>query len=380
MSKPKKLSICVISESNSFADPRPARVINYLKNIHSITVIGRDVQQQENIMALSYDRPQKRTFIQDLKLYYNIFLRRYISLVKIPTRMKIVEDIKRSNFDIIFCHDLILLPIILENKKNAKVIFDAREFYPKENEKNFRWKLLFSNFNDWLCRKYLKHVDYMYSVSYNYAKEYGKAYNIQCNVLHSLPKYYDYNKIKINNGKIKIIHHGVANEDRLTHLMIEMMDYVDERFELDLMILPNQQDYFKKLNDMVKIRSNVNIIPAVKYEQIIPFISNYDIGLFLAPPNSFNLEFCLPNKFFEFIQARLAIAIGPSVEMKKFIEKYDLGVFSDEFTPKSLAEKLNNLTENDILKFKKNSNEAAKVLNSNSTNLLIEKIIKEVLS
>ena len=54
----------------------------------------------------------------------------------------------------------------------------------------------------------------------------------------------------------------------------------------------------------------------------LPRMANdYDVGLYLLPPTNFNQRYALPNKFFEFIQGRLAIAIGPSPEMAKLVER-----------------------------------------------------------
>ena len=41
--------------------------------------------------------------------------------------------------------------------------------------------------------------------------------------------------------------------------------------------------------------------------------------------------------------------------MKKYVEKYKLGVVANDFNPESLADQLNGLTNEQILNFKKNS-------------------------
>ena len=96
-------------------------------------------------------------------------------------------------------------------------------------------------------------------------------------------------------------------------------------------------------------------------------------------PTNFNGYKALPNKFFEFIQARLAIAIGPSPEMSKLVQQYNLGIIAKDFTPKSMAEELNKLTKQDILKYKENSNKTAKILNAEKEGEKILKILEEVL-
>ena len=62
-------------------------------------------------------------------------------------------------------------------------------------------------------------------------------------------------------------------------------------------------------------------------------ISTYDVGLCTYAPHSFSARYALPNKFFDSLQARLCIAIGPLPEMKRLVERFDCGVVAEDFTP-----------------------------------------------
>ncbi len=172
----------------------------------------------------------------------------------------------------------------------------------------------------------------------------------------------------------------MASPERGIEVMIETMDYVDSRFHLDLMLVPNyQRDYYQTLQAMVEKRKNVRILPPVSFEEIIPFSTQYDIGIFLCPPTTFNLEKCLPNKFFEFIQARLAIAIGPSPEMARLTKQYNLGIISKDFSAKEMAKSLNALTKEQILQYKENANQTAKILNAEKEGEKLLGVLEEVL-
>ena len=117
----------------------------------------------------------------------------------------------------------------------------------------------------------------------------------------------------------------MASKERGIEKMIEMMEYLDSRFTLDLMLVKTaDEEYFKNLESQVSQTKNTRIIPTVPFEEIIPFTSQYDIGFYILQPTNFNGYNALPNKFFEFIQARLAIAIGPSPEMSKYVKTYNL--------------------------------------------------------
>lgn len=100
--------------------------------------------------------------------------------------------------------------------------------------------------------------------------------------------------------------------------MIWLMDHLDDRFEMYLMLVPTDQDYLTELKKLAGNRA-VEFLPTVPTQQISTFINQFDLGLFIVEPVNFNYTHALPNKFFEFIQARLGIVIGPSPEMKRIV-------------------------------------------------------------
>src|SRR5207253_1265941 len=105
---------------------------------------------------------------------------------------------------------------------------------------------------------------------------------------------------------------------------------------------------------------------------------NYDMGVFLLPPINFNYKNTLPNKLFDFIQARLGIAIGPTPEMVEIVNQYNIGVVSLDFTARSLAAVLNSLTLKDVVAFKQNTENAAKKYNAENNAVELNRIVAEL--
>jgi hypothetical protein len=194
----------------------------------------------------------------------------------------------------------------------------------------------------------------------------------------SLPTLQDLHPLKPHPDHIKIVHHGAVGRSRKTEIMLEMMDYLDERFTLDLMMIVGDVRYWERIVSLAGKKKNIRIVSPVSMQEIVLKTNQYDIGLFLVPPTNFNLQFTLPNKLFEYIQARLAVAIGPSIEMKKIVEKYDCGIVSKDFSPISLARELNRLSVEDILHFKENSHKAAQELNAERNAKRIRQIVREL--
>ncbi|KQO28885.1 hypothetical protein ASF15_14300 [Pseudomonas sp. Leaf83] len=145
--------------------------------------------------------------------------------------------------------------------------------------------------------------------------------------------------------------------------MIEMMRYLDSRFTLDFMLVENDPLYLAELKEVAKEDARIRFVNPVPMQEICQRLNDYDIGVFLLPPVNFNYEHALPNKFFEFIQARLAIAIGPSPEMAALTRRYECGVVADSFDPQDLAVMLQRLDTQSIADFKQASHLAAGDLN-----------------
>ena len=74
-------------------------------------------------------------------------------------------------------------------------------------EDNLRWRILFAPLMNWLCKEYLKKVDYLYTVSEGLAKEYEKCYQVHADVIMSSSKRFNnLNSFNVDNSNIKLIH------------------------------------------------------------------------------------------------------------------------------------------------------------------------------
>lgn len=101
------------------------------------------------------------------------------------------------------------------------------------------------------------------------------------------------------------------------------------------MFVNNNPSYYEKLLNLSKDNPRIKFRDPVPMTGVFQTINDYDIGLFLLLPVGFNNQMSLLNKFFEFIQARLSLAIWPSLEMGKIPREYNCGVVSEDFSVKS---------------------------------------------
>lgn len=156
------------------------------------------------------------------------------------------------------------------------------------------------------------------------------------------------------------------------------MDYLDERFELNLILMENWPGYLNYLKRFASGKQNVHFLPQVPMRTVPRYLSQYDIGIHLLEPVNFNFLHSLPNKLFEFIQGRLAVAIGPSPEMTRVVKDNDLGVVARDFSPEALADCLKALDVEKINYYKLRSHAVARMMSAEQSKKNLLSFVGEV--
>jgi len=373
-----KKKILILTHSPLNSGPRPLRQIKLFKGKYEIHTVGTTPSGEEDVF---YKFEKANCVLKVMKVFllkislYNLF---YWDSQK----RKLVKLLKPNNYDLIIAHDEDTLPIALKIKNsNTKIILDAHELLPYEATHIFMWRFFYQKYINWICGTYIPQVDAFFTVSENISRKYFEMYGVKSIVVTNAGNYAEIEPSKVTKP-IKLVHHGGCFSDRKIELLIQMMDFLDNKYELNLILSQSQSDekYFQKIKKMAEIRNNIVLMDYVNYFELIPTLNLFDIGVYILPPTNLNTDFALPNKFFEFIQAKLAIAIGPSTEMAEIVNLYDLGIVSKDFNPESLAKKIKELTSEKIDYYKSKSKEFAKELSSEPNKMIIKKVVSELLN
>jgi len=340
-------------------DPRVFRQVQSLRDQYQVTVIGLGSCPMSGIDWIAINTPA-RTLLDRLKYGALLGLRQFESAYwSRAVYLVALSLLGGQKFDLILANDLDALPLALRIAVDSPVLLDAHEYAPLEYEDIFLWRLIVQPYREYLCRTYLRRTEGMLTVCDGLADEYARVYGVKPKLLMNAPTYQHLKPSPVEEGIVRMIHHGAAIPSRHLEQMIEMMQFLDQRFRLDFMLLSANQDYLNHLKKLASGDSRISFVDPVAMLDIPKVSNQYDVGIFLLPPVNFNYTHALPNKFFEFVQARLGIAIGPSPEMARLVERYKLGVVANDFTPQALAKRLNALTTADIVRFKEAANVAA---------------------
>lgn len=271
------------------------------------------------------------------------------------------RSVLREDYELIVVEDLQLLPFAFRSFPNAKILFDAREFYTRQNEESLLFRLFEYPVRQLLCELYLRKCDHLITVSEGLADAYRREFKVTASVIKSVPYYRELPVNEMSNDSIKMVYHGKAKQNRGLHNLIEVMRHLDERFHLDLYLVGGAAE-IERIRTLSSDLNRIRVLPPVPFDSIIEMLTCYDIGFFYCEPTTFNLLHCLPNKFFEFIQARIALAIGPSPDMAALVREYGCGFIAEDFTVESMRATLCRLSNKEIMKAKYQSNMAARQL------------------
>lgn len=345
-------------------DPRPRRSIRWLSADHEVTVIAPGTLSGLPAQQIVLPVRLRQGWAERLAYLVNLLLQRDEAALDNAALRGLASQLRDMRFDIIVCHDLVLLPLVFAVQGRAQVVFDAREYYPEHYSDRLAWRLMFGGLMERLCERYLRRCDLVLTVSNGIAARYAERFGADCRVIESVPDPFDLIPGPVDRDHVRMVHHGSAAPNRHLEGIIWMMDHLDERFTLDMYILGDTTPYGERLRREAASRTRVQVLPAIPFTRIVPTLNAYDIGVFLTPPVNFNLEQTMPNKFFEFIQARLAVAIGPSPAMKQRAEELGVGIVAPDFSPEAMAKKLSSLSTEEIWALKQQAHLNAELLNS----------------
>lgn len=290
-----------------------------------------------------------------------------------------------SQADIFQANDWAALAVAVEAAKQTGkcAVYDAHEYWRLESENNPAWLRFFSPLIQHIERRYLPRTKAVVTVCAPIAERYRADYGVPVDIIMNAPAAVPLPPSHPPDpAHIRLIHHGSAVRDRMLERMIETLTLTDSRFTLDFMLLEVDSGYIdelKALSDRLA-PGRVRFLPAIPAEQVISTIAAYDMGIYILPQRSYNYYMALPNRFFDFIAAGLAVCIGPSPAMTTLVEQHGFGVIAPTFEAADAAAALNALTAAQIEQMREQAREAAALYTAERENHKFVELFQRLLS
>jgi glycosyltransferase involved in cell wall biosynthesis len=374
-------NILVISFSDLRRDARVDRQLRNLRPHYRVSAAGYGAPELEGI-DFTLLRPQPKLWMWRGAGALRILLRRYERYYW--NRSDVTECLRRlgaRRADLVVANDIETLPVALRLARGVPVLFDAHEYAPLEFEERLLFRLFLRPYKAYLCRTYIPRAAAMMTVADHIAATYERDTGVHPEVVWNAADYQELQPSPScqSDAKIRLVHHGGASPSRRTDQMLRMMAHLDQRFELYLILMSSDRGYLSWLRAQAGGDPRIHFLDPLPLRQLPRFLNQFDVGVYLLAPSSFNNRYALPNKFFDFVQARLAIAIGPSPEMAGLVEEYHLGVVAEDFTPAALARRLSRLDAAQIAAYKQHAHQAARQLSSESGGARLLGVVERML-
>jgi glycosyltransferase involved in cell wall biosynthesis len=254
-------------------------------------------------------------------------------------------------FDVVVVEDLRLVKCVFDVPLANRVIFDAREFYPGQFPDTALYRMLRLNYAKKICEDYLSRCDLVLTVSEGLAELYRSHFGpLPITVVRSVPREPDGGvgiaPQRMTGSVIRLVYHGNANKTRKLENLVFAAGALPSLYTLDLFL--NKGGTKRKLARLARRFQNVTVRDAVPHAEIAATLERYDIGISVFPPATRNLENVLPNKFFEYVYAGLAVIASPSRDQRELVGKFKFGFVTEDSSAESLIKLLSSLTPEEI--------------------------------
>ncbi len=249
--------------------------------------------------------------------------------------------------DILIANDLdTLLPNYLISKiRNKKLVFDSHEYFIESPEIIGRpfVKNIWLKIEKWI----LPSIKHAITVSNAIAEDYHKKYGINMEVIRNFPNYIkNPDRLNIPHKTMTIIYQGSLNIGRGIELVINALKFL-KGYEFKIVGEGDITDKLKNLVINEGLSNSVKFIGRVSQEDLINHTLNAQIGVSLEEDMGLNYRYALPNKLFDYIQARIPVLVSSLPEMVKIVNNYKIGEIATIRSPEKIALVIKDICEND---------------------------------
>jgi len=363
--RPDHPRILCISFSPIHADSRVLRQLEVLRQHGDVTTVGYGPAPVG--VGRHIEVPEKASSLPQTPLgVVRLALRRHNAVeLKSPGERAVRRQVVDSGpYDLVVANDARALPLAFAAAGDAPVYADMHEWAAEERATVLVWRLLVGPYFEALCKKYLPRAAAVTSVSSGLAGLYQDRYGVATDVVRSAADFQNLAPSQVDPHEIHLVHSGTADAERNIVELIDAVDQLGGRFTLDLYLLEVPGGHLEFIRKKAASTPGVTVHPPVPPETLPRVLNQYDLGVFLYPLKTLSHLYHLPNKFFDFVQARLGLVFSSAPEIDAHIERYGLGVITADTTADALVAALRDLTSDDVTRYKKAADRAARALSS----------------
>lgn len=378
MTSPRQ-SVLILTYTEFGSEPRALKQASFLRDSYDVTTAGFGPAPFADIPHIEI--PQLRTqrwgLLGRLLSAGFLVLHFYRAVQWLNALDRAARKIFRTGqWDVVIAHDLKTIDAALALKARVGLIVDLHEYAPRQEEQDPLWRLLVAPYFRWLCRTRVTKADAVVTVGQGIADEYAREFGFTSAVVTNATPYEELALTSVHDP-IRLVHSGSAAPQRRLDILVSGVVRSSADVTLDLYLV-GDQPVVDELKTLAGHDPRIRFREPVPYRDLVRTLNEYDVGVHLLPPHNFNHRWALPNKFFDYVQARLGVVIGPSPEMARLIDAHGFGEVLADFEPVTLAAALEGLTAERVATWKRASAASATELSSESQGDVWRGIVADV--
>ena len=361
-----RASLLVLSFSPIVADARVLKQVELFKDRYDVTTCGFGPAPAGVVDHVEVPAGLSATDVDGRLITARWYSRAYWSTSAVAWARR---SLRGRRFDVVLANDVEAVPVAVGLAPTYGVHADLHEYAPAQHDENAAWKRRIAPYKAWICRRYVTRAASVTTVADGIAAEYRRVFGVEAGVVTNAAPFHDLQPGAVpapEEGPLRLVHSGVAQRKRRLDLLVDAVHATPADVTLDLFLMPNDPAHLLELRERAAAdpRGRVRFHEPVAYAQLVETLNRYDVGLAVFPFVNFNIRWSLPNKLFDYVQARLGVVVGPSPEMAGRVEQWGVGVVSPDFSVESLTEVLTSLDRETVRGLKESAHARARELSA----------------
>lgn len=274
----------------------------------------------------------------------------FMMLSRMVMGMPRAQTLSNESRTVALIEEVLLAPAVFSVLPSSRKVLDMRDYYPRQFEHSRTWRLLVAPGLKAVLEEFLPRFDAVVTVSEELAALIAEDSGVRAHVVRSIPEDPDlpwrtseYDPSSV----IRLVHHGAVSASRRTKELVTIAQELGPQASLSL-YLTGSSSAIRSIRRRARRVPNCWVMHPVPFRDIVPTLTNYDIGLLHLPPTTANLRVALPNKLFECLHAGLPVVVGPDTAMGRFVLQNECGWVAETHDPKDFAAVIAALTPDEI--------------------------------
>lgn len=283
---------------------------------------------------------------------------------------RVVPHALRTSAKLVIAGDLFSLPPAILNKqrhkrkpKPVRLIYDSKELYSDlPSLKRKRSSFLFW---DLVEKSSIRYVDHALTVNTSIADILASKWDLPFTVVMNVPERSPSPPVGLSSDDVTLVFSGGLQPGRGLPNLVRLLTLLPQKYRLKIVGDGPLRAELSGLASSLKVDRRISFTGRVRNDKVVEELSGAHLGIYLMENAGLCHYLALPNKFFQFISARLPVIVPKFPEMEAIVRRYEIGEAVDTADISAAAEAVTRITADKELysRLRSNCEKAARELN-----------------